>query len=130
MFKGSLYTICTRAGQRYGINYAVGEDRQGLGEDMIHTGNNSGYQSINLAYLLGATKIVLLGFDMQRSLGKGHWHGDHPGGLNRHNNFTGWLKRFPKLAEDLANRGVEVINSTRMTALTCFKTKPLEEALC
>jgi hypothetical protein len=130
VFQGSLYTICDRVSKIYGINWIASEDQQGLGEDIIHTGNNSGYQSINLAYLLGAKKIILLGFDMQRSLNKGHWHGDHPGSLNRHNNFTGWLKKFPKLAEDLKNKDVEVINSTRLTALTCFKMKPLKEALC
>jgi len=41
-----------------------------------------------------------------------------------------WLKKFPKLAEDLKTEGIEVINSTRNTALECFNKINLKEALC
>lgn len=103
---------------------------QGLGKDgLIHTGNNSGYQAINLVYLFGAKIIFLLGYDMQRTDGKSHWHGDHPGNLNRHSNYPKWIENFQKLASDLKEEGVKVVNATRKTALNCFPKQKLEEIL-
>lgn len=101
----------------------------GLGLDCIHTGNNSGYQAINLAYLMGAKKIVLLGYDMQHP-GK-HWHPPHPAPLG---NFSRGMPelcipKFKALADYLQAQGIEVINATRETALTCFKRSTLAEAL-
>lgn len=108
---------------------ATGEP--GLGKNRLHTGANSGYQAINLAYLFGAKKIILLGFDMKRGPnGETHHHGNHPGVLNRSLPIHTWLKKFPKLAFDLKTEGVEVINSTRDTSLECFNKINLEVALC
>lgn len=103
----------------------------GLGLGVIHTGHNSGYQAINLAFLEGATTIVLLGYDMQHTDGKRHWHDDHPAPLG---NFCSGMpelcrQRFPPLASDLAARGVRVLNASRQTALACFERIPLPDAL-
>src|SRR5262245_31665990 len=47
----------------------------------LKTGRNGGYQAINLAFHLGAKRILLLGYDMQySSSAKTHWFGNHPGG--------------------------------------------------
>ena len=97
----------------------------GLGREMIHTGGNSGYQAINLAYLLGATKIILLGYDMQYTQGKAHWHGDHKRGLTQQTAFKQWCNHLGIMAKDLISEGVEVINATRETALECFKRQKL-----
>jgi hypothetical protein len=130
-FSGELWTFDSVAAERHGLRVAKGLDERGLGRDIIHTGNNSGYQAINLVYLRGAARIILLGYDMKRGpTGKLHWHGDHPRGLNRGCAFSTWLKRFPALAEDLKSEGVSVINATRDTALECFPKMRLEEALC
>jgi hypothetical protein len=94
---------------------------------LIHGGGNSGYQAVNLAFLFGAAKIVLLGFDMK---GGSHWHGDHPGALNRGVPTRAFAKAFPALADDLKSEGVEVLNATRDTALECFPKIDLEDALC
>lgn len=96
---------------------------------MIHWGGNSGYQCINLAYLWGARRIVLLGFDMQRTDGKAHWFGDHPQGLHNNSPYDKWLRNFDRLAADLKAEGVEVINATRKTALRCFPFASIDEAL-
>lgn len=112
------------------MNVVDGDGRPGLGLDKVHFGANSGYQAINLAYLFGAVRIVLLGFDMQMTAGKSHWHGDHPGELNRDCPVRSFAKNFPALASDLSGAGVEVINATRETALDCFPIKKLEDALC
>lgn len=114
-----------------GVEPQEWRDGAGLGTEIIHTGSNSGYQAINYAYLQGARTIVLLGYDMQLTDGKTHHHGDHPAGLNNPNARTlaNWVPKFRKLAQDLRDRGVRVINCTRATALRCFAQMPLERAL-
>jgi hypothetical protein len=130
-FKGELWTQDIPATGKYGLNRIEGHRSEGLGKDKVHYGANGGYQAINLAFLFGAHKIILLGFDMKRGENKkSHWHGDHPGFLNKDMPIKTWVKNFWKLAEDLRNEGVEVINATRDTALECFNKVNLEEALC
>lgn len=103
----------------------------GLGLRRINHGNNSGYQAINFAYLEGARRIVLLGYDMQHFEGRHHWHEDHPSDMGNFNPGMPelCLPKFTPLAADLTERGVEVINATRRTALTCFKRLPLADVL-
>lgn len=90
---------------------------------------NSGYQAINLAYQFGAAKIILIGYDMQHTGGKTHWHGDHPKGLTNAQGIEGWRKCFTPLAEDLAAIGVDVVNCSNETALTCFRRSTLQAEL-
>jgi len=130
-FKGELWTQDIPAASKYGLNRIDGDSGKGLGKNKIHYGANSGYQAINLAYLFGAEKIILLGFDMKRGKeNKSHWHGEHPGSLNKEMPIKRWLNNFPKLAEDLKSEGVEVINATKDSALECFKKVKIEDALC
>lgn len=89
---------------------------------------NSGAGAISLAAHWGARRIVLLGYDCQRTGGKTHWHGDHPRGLGNAGTIDRWPAIFARLAKSLAGR-VTVINATRDTALTCFERQPLAEAL-
>lgn len=125
-----MWTYDENAAKKYGLNHAKADTQgRGLGKEQIYTGGNSGYQVINLAYLLGAGKIILLGYDMQMTGGKSHWHGDHPRNLNRSLALANWVKNFKVLARDLSEAGVEVINATRETALDCFKRAKLEECL-
>jgi hypothetical protein len=91
-------------------------------------GQNSGYQAINVAVLLGARKILLLGYDMQRGEdGARHWHEDHK--IPTPNFYPKFLKHFPTMIEPLAAAGVEVWNCTRRTALDAFPKVSLEDAL-
>lgn len=115
---------------KYGINCIEAEFEPGLGKQKLHLGGNSGYQAVNLAYLMGAEKIILLGFDMQRTDGKEHWHGRHVNGLNRCSPYKTFVKNFDALAADLKQEGIPVLNATRQTALNCFNKVTLEEALC
>ena len=96
----------------------------------IHQGGNSGYQAINLAYLFGASAIVLLGFDCSQSkTGEAHWFGQHGPRLTQQQPFALWQANFPALAQDLANSGTRVINASRETALRCFERASLADAL-
>ena len=80
---------------------------------------NSGQRAIQLAAHLRANRILLLGYDCSIESGS-HWHGDHAGKL--HNpvprEVTRWHADFLSLKTELS--GVEIINCSRRTALTCF----------
>ena len=123
-FKGEIWTQSLRASKKYKINVREGVSAQGLGREKIHFGNNSGYQAINLAYLFGASRIVLLGFDMKTDAGKVHFFGNHSyhrQGQGPNNQvFARWKDNFVHLARDLEYEGVEVINATRDTTLDMF----------
>lgn len=88
---------------------------------------NSGAGAIALAAHFGATRIILLGYDCQKTEGKAHWHGDHPRGLGNAGSVAKWPAQFQKLAQDY--RGLDIVNATRHTALTCFPLVQLEYAL-
>ena len=125
-FTGKLYTQWHNPEQKdkvwtesEGITAIEGCRVKGLGKDKLHFNSNSGAQAINLAYLLGATRIILLGYDMGAT-GNSHWFGSHPKAL-RNGNYTNYVADFNRLADDLKREGVEVINCTRQTALTQFK---------
>lgn len=94
----------------------------------INYGNNSGFQAINLAILFGCTTIVLIGFDMQRTGGKAHFFGDHPKGLNRGTDYTGFHQFFINASQHMPE-GVRIINSTMDSALTCFPKVELDDAI-
>ena len=117
----------------HGLNYMPGKHAKGLGHDCLHYGSNSGYQAINLAWLLSkgtVSQIVLLGYDMQTTGGKKHWFGDHPDGpMNVLSGYDGFIRHFTDLAADLEHEGVDVVNCTRETALTCFRRDSLENVL-
>lgn len=114
-----------------GVEGLPHRNEPGLGPDCIHTGCNSGYQAINLAFLEGATTIVLIGYDMQHTGGRHHWHADHPRPLGNFNPGMPELCRpkFTPLARDLRERGVRCVNASRETALECFERIPLVDLL-
>lgn len=121
-FQGIKYTYDGSAASKYGLIRVPSESKPGLGRECMHLGGNSGYQAVNLAYLMGAKRIVLLGFDMQLTDNQVHFHGKHEN-LNNPNPhlFYQWIRNFDVLAKDLATEGVEALNATRETALTCFQ---------
>lgn len=89
----------------------------------LRTGHNSGYQAINLAVHFGATRIVLLGYDLRGD----HYFGAHPDQTRPP--FSVCLKAFATLVGPLADAGVVVVNATRRTALTAFPFASLEDEL-
>lgn len=130
-FAGERWTQDFNAANRFGLHRVGSRNSPGLGKDgIIHQGGNSGYQAINLAWLWGASRVLLLGLDCKSGANqKAHWFGQHEGPLSRHQNYPLWLEHFPRLAEDLAAEGVEVFNLSPDTALTCFPRITLDEAM-
>jgi len=93
----------------------------------IHTGQNSGYAAINLAYHLGAKRILLLGYDMKMAGSKRHWFGAHPQGLEVASNYAAFASRFQTILPQ--KYGIEIWNVTRDTALDCFPLYDLDEVV-
>lgn len=124
------WTCDKTAAQRHGLKHMPGSAKTGLGVQSLYSNGNSGAMAINLAALFGATRIILVGYDMQLSDGgRKHWFGDHPKPLVQAMLFPEWRSRMAKLAQDCDKHGIVVLNATLKTALTCFSTCDLEEAL-
>lgn len=130
-FSGERWTRNPESAAKYGLRWIRSAKGQGLAAegDVINEGGNSGYQIIGLAYLFGARRIFLVGYDMQLTGGQPHYFGKHPKGLSNPANFDGWIARFGPLADDLAAAGVAVTNCTTHTALHCFQRGAIDDAL-
>lgn len=96
----------------------------------LATGQNSGYQAVNFAYLAGARRVLLLGFDMRPAEdGRTHWFGDHPVKTGPAI-FSCMLQNFEALARRLRQvPEFEVMNCTPGSALGCFPRAALESVL-
>jgi hypothetical protein len=119
-----------QAAKKFGLRLVRGHKADGFSfrPDMIHYGSNSGFQATNLAILFGATRIALIGFDMQRVDRKQHFFGEHPKPLNKALGFARWLAWFKEAAAMLPS-GIEIINCTPGSALTVFPMGNLNEVL-
>lgn len=97
---------------------------------VIGWGGNSGFQAVNLAAHFGTKRIILVGFDMRVDLGV-HWHGDHRAGLNNPtpSSVERWRWILDRAAPDLAERGIEVVNASPVSALTAYPKIDLRQAL-
>lgn len=86
----------------------------------------SGVAALQVAKMLGATRILLLGVDMAG----GHYFGDYAPPLN---NATPSRIEFHKrqfAAWGAWNPQIEVLNCTPRSALQCFPDSTLEAELC
>ena len=128
-FGGALWTQDKEATREFGVRWIESRRAPGLGKTpgLIHQGGNGGYQAINLAYQAGAAKLILLGYDMHGT----HWHGRYENGLPNTSPhlFKTWVEGFAALAADLEREGVEVVNCTPGSALTCFTMASLSETI-
>ena len=91
----------------------------------VFSGTNSGVLALECARRNGATRILLLGFDMHGS----HFFGPYTNGLR---NTTDARRRqhlvqYAQWAR--VNKAVEVLNCTEGSALKCFPTARLDDYL-
>jgi len=86
----------------------------------------SGASAINLAFHLGASEIVLLGFDMR----PGHWHDNHklPNPLPQPYRDQ-FMPSLTRMSFELAQDGCRVLNATPGSALRCFPVADIEDIL-
>jgi hypothetical protein len=120
-FRAELMTTASTLG-------SIGLKQLRLGNRAMPTFGNSGAGAVALAAYQGASRVVLLGYDLQQTGGKVHWHGNHPAGLGNAGSLHKWPAQFQKLAHSVS--GIKVVNATRQTALEVFPKMTLEEALC
>ena len=136
-FEGALWTQDIQWSEKngkpidaaqWGIRQLKGDtDSRGLSRDpnVIHCGRNSGFAAVNLAYLLGAERILLLGYDMQMQAGRRHWFGAHPEGLEVDSDYGLFMHAFRTIHPE--KYGIEIWNLSRDTALSCFPRYDLDE---
>lgn len=123
------WTQDRNSAERWQLNWIRQAARPGLGTKDLHVNGNSGFGAINLAYLFGCRRILLLGFDMREVGGKKHWHPDHPKPCVQNMPFKEWLFKSVALARDLKAAGCEVINCTPGSALTVWPMSTIEKEL-
>ena len=99
---------------------------------LINQNVSSGGGAINLAYQLGADKIILLGYDM---------HGDKDGWMRNwypeqwqrarsQKGYANALIPFARLASDAKGLGLAILNATPGSCLKEFSMVDIEEVGC
>jgi hypothetical protein len=102
---------CTRqAVAKHGLNY-----HESYGP------YNSGLRAIELAFKLGAERVLLLGYDCTVAAGT-HWHGSH---LKTKNPDEALCRKWQAQHGRLPQRA-QVVNCSRETALTVYRLGMLE----
>jgi hypothetical protein len=114
------------AAAKYGLKLVAGQDGVGFSfePDVIHYGSNSGFQAVNLALLMGARRIILVGFDMHGT----HFFGRHPAGLRNTTSHKNFIRAFERAAKLLPPE-IEILNATPGSALRCYPMMDLNDAL-
>lgn len=126
--------------------YRAGIDKQGLAPaswvpfDCDHTsskmsidwaprcrlnGLNSGICAINLAYRQKPERVILWGFDMCRSReGRPYYHEPYPWakeqGATTSGKFEEWRRHFPEILAQFQAAGIELLNASPGSAITCL----------
>jgi hypothetical protein len=120
------------------VRRVPGEDKPSLGistdPHFIRWGRNSGFQLNNvLAHMIGrGGRLLLGGYDFKPGPGgKLHHHPDHTGPLKNPdaNSMAAWAKLFDVTVPQFKHLGIEVINCSPGSALTCFPMARLEDVL-
>jgi hypothetical protein len=127
-FQGRKFSVTKSSGRWQGVTVLNQWREEGLSTkpDRLCLGKNSGYQAINLAFLMGAKRIVLLGYDMAVSeTGQEYFFGGHPD--KKRSPYRSFQDRFVTIVKPLAEAGVEVINCSRRTALDMFPRQSLTD---
>jgi hypothetical protein len=136
-YRGMKFTC--NEGVRHGHRSVVGEDGlhilrirkfRGLDKDprCVAWNKSSGAAAINVAVHLGASKIVLLGYDMRRVDGRKNWL-PHEQEQTNQNPYEYMLGGFPPLAKALKGMKIPVMNATPGSALRVFPITTLDKVL-
>ncbi len=93
----------------------------------VRSGGHSGHQAVHIAMHAGARRILLCGFDMHGT----HWHGEHAAPLRNTaaGTYGRWVEQFAELGAAALELGIQILNCTPRSALTCFPAMNLADAL-
>lgn len=109
-------------GKKYGafpsFRPVPGVERLDIGSE-----TNSGLLGMHVAHRLGATTILMLGFDLKGS----HFFGPHPEPLK--NTTAIRFEAIKRQFEHFRPRGVRIINCTPGSALRCYEMGDLDACL-
>lgn len=127
---GEFWTNGEHAWKPHALRYIKNARAPGLSmtPGVINGGGNSGQAIVQLAYQFGAARVVLLGYDMQRTGNRSHWHGDHRG-LSNAGAWPEWIRNIERTARDLEAAGVTIVNASRATAITGIRRADLGDEL-
>jgi len=123
-YKGTLFTNANQlAKSNIPWLWHLSREMKGLHHNSLGWNKNTGASAINLALILGAKRIYLLGFDMKISKdNRPNWH-------NRSERakpevYPKFLEMYPKVKADLDKKfpDREVINVNDDSMLDCFPT--------
>lgn len=94
----------------------------------LYRGSNCGYGALNLAVLMGANPIYLLGYDMKHDgktthFHEGYWRTAQPKALRE------FIAEFGGIRNDLKARRIKVINLNPDSDLKWFPFSTIEEVL-
>lgn len=129
---GEFWTVDERASSEYGVNLIGCLSDGGFWSrknNSVALCGNGGHQAMNLAAAQGASKIILLGYDMKPAAnGIRHWHGDHISALTQTNpvEYVNWVNNFKEASKMI---DIPVINCTADTAIDCFERADLRAVL-
>lgn len=142
-YPAEKWTTNKVAADKFKLNWIAERDAKGLSTDprYVHHGHGSGYTMLNLAYLMGAARIVLLGYDCKyasdykgqdRKIGATprHYFGEYPSALQHWPFFSikdGVHVEMVELYRSVASQGaVEIVNCTPGSAIDCFPRVDIE----
>lgn len=89
-------------------------------------GGHSGYQALQIAISLGAVRVILIGYDCKPSGNQTNYFGNKPKEIFKESPYAEWVRGFAGLK---IPQGVEVINCTPGSAISCFRRAQLVEVL-
>jgi hypothetical protein len=103
-----------------------------LGSDGVQQGRNSGNTAVAVAIAMGASRVLLVGYDCRLVNGQEHFHTDES--IYQGKRDLGLYDKEYRLAfrgwRDAAiNSGVEILNCTPGSAIEEFPFADLDEAL-
>ncbi len=138
------WTTNKEAADQFGLNWIAEKNRKGLSTDStyVHHGHGSGYTLVNLASLMGATRIVLLGYDCRYAKnydGKAqkigstprHYFGEYPAFMQHWPSVQvkgGVHVELVELYRSIKEQGlVELVNCTPGSAIDCVPFTDIED---
>lgn len=127
---GGIVVTIDHSVETPGVRHLESKPGTGLCRDVnaLANGLSCGHGAVNLAYHLGADRIVLLGYDMRVCRG-GHTHWDGRAVQQPWKYATHFARAFHKIAADLRETGISVLNATPHSALETFPRINLADAL-
>ncbi|EJN11848.1 hypothetical protein PMI42_04863 [Bradyrhizobium sp. YR681] len=100
------------------------------GPHVIQQGRSSGHTAVSLAIALGASRVVLLGYDMRFVAGREHCHDEYKGSARDAEIYSReFVPGFAGWDEAARAVGVEVVNATEGSAVKEFRFAPLDDVL-